>query len=613
MAHDSWLVATPAPGASGTVRAAWVTAETFPISEHATDPARVASWVVLHGDAQRPVTGFAIDGLELMATVPIAEPGVHVFASQLQSRFIELAAAEFNTYLAGEGAAAALRERRERNELDRPGREQYTKCAKAIWRNGDAADTSYLARAGHSLEIVPQTDPAEWRAGGDAVVRVYLDGRPAAGLRVSAGREGLPPHRYTADAVTGEDGLARVQLDEPGLSYLRTFAIRRLAPGAPAGAPGGAAPDSPAADWESFWASMTFRAAVAAPRAQGPRNVAIIVHEGVELLDFAGPGEVFEAARLQGADEARPWFTVYAVAPSSRTLVSQRFLTIKPEHTIESCPAPDILVIPGGATGVLLRDEAFMAWFRKTAPRCEVVMSVCTGAFVLGEAGLLDGQEATTHWSALDSLRRDAPRATVVEGRRFVDGGRVVTTAGVSAGIDGALHVVARLLGRDVADRTARYMEYDWRPDPAAAAAYSLLNPMLDERGRLMQQAQVEERRGDWAKAAAHYRSLTEADPRDAASWYHLGRALHAGGDLDQAIAAHRRASEFRDSEHRFRALYNLACATALLGRNDEALAALDAAVDAGFDSRAWIESDADLDGLRADPRFAAILERLAD
>lgn len=589
------------------VRAAWVTAEAFPISEHATDPARVASWIVLHGDAQRPLTGIAVEGLELIATVAIAEPGLHVFASQLQPRFIELAAAEFNDYLAGEGAVEALRDRREHNELDRPGRELYTKCAKAIWRSGDATDTSYLARAGHSLEIVPQTDPTEWRAGGDAVVRVYLDGRPAAGLRVLAGREGLPPHRYTAEAVTGEDGLARVHLDEPGLSFLRAFTIRRLATAA-----GGPAPEAPAADWESFWASMTFRVAAAAPRAQGPRHVAIVVHDGVELLDLAGPGEVFEAARLQGADES-PWFTVYTVAPSSRHLVSQRFLTIKPEHTIETCPAPTVLVIPGGATGVLLRDEAFMAWFRKTAPQCEIVMSVGTGAFVLAEAGLLDGREATTHWSALETLRRDAPRVTVVEGRRFVDGGRFVTTAGVSAGIDGALHVVARLLGRDIADRTARYMEYDWRPDPAAAAEYALLNPLLDERGRVMQQAQIEEQRGDWAQAAALYRSLTDADPRDAAGWYNLGRALHAGGDLDQAIPAHRRASEFRESEYRFRALYNLACATALLGRNDEALAALDAAVDAGFDSRAWVESDADLDGLRGDTRFAAILERLKD
>jgi transcriptional regulator GlxA family with amidase domain len=289
-------------------------------------------------------------------------------------------------------------------------------------------------------------------------VRVYLEGRPVEGLRVSAGREGLPPHTYTATAVTAEDGTARIRIDEPGLWFLRTFAIRPR--------------ESPEADWESFWASMTFRVAAAEASKRG-KNVAIVIHEGVELLDFAGPGEVFESARLQGAAGGEPWFHVYTVAPSARPVVSQRFLTVRPEHTIENCPMPDILVVPGGATSVLLRDEAFMDWFRRTAPRCEIVMSVCTGAFVLAEAGLLEGVEATTHWSALDSLRREFPAARVVEGRRFVDAGRIVTTAGVSAGIDGALHVVARLLGREVAERTARYMEYEWRPDAADARVYS--------------------------------------------------------------------------------------------------------------------------------------------
>ena len=99
------------------------------------------------------------------------------------------------------------------------------------------------------------------------------------------------------------------------------------------------------------------------------KNVAIIVHDGVELLDFAGPGEVFESARLQGAAGGEPWFHVYTVGLSSRPVVSQRFLTVRPEHTIENCPPPDILVVPGGATSVLLRDDAFMAWFRRTAPR----------------------------------------------------------------------------------------------------------------------------------------------------------------------------------------------------------------------------------------------------
>lgn len=193
------------------------------------------------------------------------------------------------------------------------------------------------------------------------------------------------------------------------------------------------------------------------------KNVAIFVHEGVELLDFAGPGEVFAAA-----DDGRA-YRVYTVAATAAPITSQGFLAVTPRYSFADCPKPDILVIPGGSTGIPLADPATVDWIATTARDAEVVTSVCTGSLLLAKAGLLDGLEATTHWGSIDRLRAAAPKATIRPDRRFVDNGQVVTSAGVSAGIDAALHVVDRLLGREVAARTARYLEYRWEPEAVAA------------------------------------------------------------------------------------------------------------------------------------------------
>ena len=183
------------------------------------------------------------------------------------------------------------------------------------------------------------------------------------------------------------------------------------------------------------------------------RNVAIVVYPGVELLDFAGPGEVFAAAD----------FNVFTVAATKDPIVSQGFLRITPEHSIADSPKVDILVIPGGHAASVYDDPKMMAWVKARVPATELTMSVCNGALVLAQAGLLDGLRATSHTGAIAALRK-FPRITVVPEERFVDNGRIVTTQGVSAGIDGALHVVARLLGADAATTVARYMMYRWEP-----------------------------------------------------------------------------------------------------------------------------------------------------
>lgn len=189
-------------------------------------------------------------------------------------------------------------------------------------------------------------------------------------------------------------------------------------------------------------------------------TVAIVVHDGVEMLDFAGPAEVFSSARAPGGGR---YCRVVLVAPKAGPLKIQNTAgRIVPEYTIADCPEPDIVVVPGGATQVLTGDPQFMAWIEKVAPKADVMMSVCTGAFVLAKAGLLNGKQATTHHSALASLRRDYPEVEVLDDVRFADNGSVLTAAGVAAGIDGALRVVERRFGKAAAEATARYMEYPW-------------------------------------------------------------------------------------------------------------------------------------------------------
>lgn len=197
----------------------------------------------------------------------------------------------------------------------------------------------------------------------------------------------------------------------------------------------------------------------------GPRKVAILVYPGVELLDFAGPGEVFASANHGRA------FEVFTVGLSKEPITSQGFLQVVPTHTFSDAPEPDVVVVPGGGARSLIESPTAMDWLRRVSAEAEVVMSVCNGAFVLARAGLLDGLEATTHHNGLEALRRAVPTATVHGDRRFVDNGRVVTAAGVSAGIDASLHLVARLVGESEARQTARYMEYPWAPENGETAA----------------------------------------------------------------------------------------------------------------------------------------------
>jgi transcriptional regulator GlxA family with amidase domain len=188
------------------------------------------------------------------------------------------------------------------------------------------------------------------------------------------------------------------------------------------------------------------------------KNVAILLFDDVELLDFAGPFEVFSVTDELLDHQA---FHTFTMAQKPGTVRVRHGLKIVPDFTLENCPPPQIIIIPGGSgTRALLHVPSLHEWLRVKSRAAEIVMSVCTGSLILGRAGLLDDLRATTHHNTFAELRLHAPRTEVVENERFIDNGKIVTSAGISAGIDCSLHVVARLFGEDAANRTAEYMEY---------------------------------------------------------------------------------------------------------------------------------------------------------
>jgi transcriptional regulator GlxA family with amidase domain len=192
------------------------------------------------------------------------------------------------------------------------------------------------------------------------------------------------------------------------------------------------------------------------------RNVAILIFDDVEVLDFCGPFEVFSVAN-RFTDPAA--FSVHTVAEKDGPILTRGGLSINSPHRLGDCPQPDLLLVPGGqGTRREINNEPLIDWIRQASAKAELVMSVCTGALLLGKAGLLDGLEATTHHGALDLLRQVAPLTTVHAIRRFVDNGRVICSAGIAAGIDMSLHVVGRLLGSQVAIKTTQHMDYPWEP-----------------------------------------------------------------------------------------------------------------------------------------------------
>lgn len=289
-AHDSWLL--PAEfivAANKPVRIAFCTGEHFPASEAAPAVDRLDEVVAATSDGRTAISGFAAEGNDLAARVVLKEHGLHAVGLALKPKFIELDAEGFTAYLRDENAGQALKLRVSRGQSDQPGRELYTKLAKTYVRvtnpaklddskgapRPHLADDSNSARAtdsptapkagntsatesqingrirsgipaiGHKLEIMAQSDPTALRSGDTLRVQLQFDGAPLSQSRLKLGREGLPPHTYVAEVDTDQEGFAEFNLPQPGVWYVRAHLIRPR--------------ENPTeADWESYWASITF-------------------------------------------------------------------------------------------------------------------------------------------------------------------------------------------------------------------------------------------------------------------------------------------------------------------------------------------------------------------
>jgi putative intracellular protease/amidase len=190
-------------------------------------------------------------------------------------------------------------------------------------------------------------------------------------------------------------------------------------------------------------------------------RVAILVFNGVEIIDYTGPYEMFGDAG----------YDVYTVGQTTQPVTTAMGMTVVPKHSFADAPQPDILVVPGGGVKATQDSEPTRRWIRKVTARDRYTMSVCNGAFILGSAGLLDGLEATTTAGNIDRMRAAFPKTRVLEDQRVVDNGKIITAGGLSAGIDGALHVISKMEGAGKAQQVALDEEYDWRPGPGYARA----------------------------------------------------------------------------------------------------------------------------------------------
>jgi transcriptional regulator GlxA family with amidase domain len=212
------------------------------------------------------------------------------------------------------------------------------------------------------------------------------------------------------------------------------------------------------------WRSSGVKATVASPRAATahkltppadgtPIPVAFVLTDGATVIDFAGPWEVFQDA---GGPDGADHFRLFTVGASKKPIRASGGMTVTPDYSFAEAPVARIVVIPAQRG-----DPGLAEWLRQRDKEADVVMSVCTGAFQLGKAGLLDGKQATTHHNFFTQFEKSFPKATLVKGRRYVQSDDVIYTAGgLTSGIDLALHIVEEYLGRDAAQRTADYMEY---------------------------------------------------------------------------------------------------------------------------------------------------------
>lgn len=187
-------------------------------------------------------------------------------------------------------------------------------------------------------------------------------------------------------------------------------------------------------------------------------NVGIFIFNDVELLDFAGPYEVFSVASEM---HDYKYFSVFTISENGDMIKTVNGLKVQPDFSFDTHPNMDILLIPGGVgSRKLIKNARVLDWVKKNTLRSEITCSVCSGALVLGKLGLLDNLISTTHHQVIDLLKEIAPLTNIDKGKRYIDNGKIMTSAGISAGIDLALHIVNKIYGIEAEQKTIEHMEY---------------------------------------------------------------------------------------------------------------------------------------------------------
>lgn len=278
------------------------------------------------------------------------------------------------------------------------------------------------------------------------------------------------------------------------------------------------------------------------------KKVAILVFDGVQPIDFAAPYEVFGQAG----------YAPFTVAARKALVTTAMQLGVMPAYAFADCPRPDILMVPGGNIGGPSRSPETLAWIKARSGEAATTMTVCNGAILAARAGILDGLKATTFYNAIEDMRREFPRVTVVSDQRFVDnGGKVITSAGLSAGIDAALHVVSNLSGPARAQLVALNMEYDWKAEGTYARAAFADYPLRQALGANLDlhlpgnvHGTLESTSGDRKVWNAVWRVDGAASPAEIAKGVELTIAAR-GGPTAQTPSPTRRAWRFVDNQSR--------------------------------------------------------------
>ncbi|WP_290614946.1 DJ-1/PfpI family protein [Arsukibacterium sp. UBA3155] len=264
-------------------------------------------------------------------------------------------------------------------------------------------------------------------------------------------------------------------------------------------------------------------------QASKPFKVAILMFDEVQIIDFAAPYEVFGQAK----------FEVFTVSKNGKPVTTAMGLSVNPHYSFANMPEADAILVPGGDTGKVMHDQQVLSWLKTQQGKAEHILSVCTGAHILAEASLLDGKAATTFHRALNNFEKNYPAIAVKRQQRFVDNGQIVTSAGLSSGIDASLHLVSKVLGEDKARTVALHLEYDWDPDGGFVRA-NMADRMLPQNDYSWPDGILFDRIsafGDETRWQVKYKVTTSATAEHLLQVYKNAMAKHADWQLNDTGA----------------------------------------------------------------------------